>query len=135
MSTSTSSTCATILGCNVEDESGSAQVSTCTLEGAKRRREEEGQTARPAPATQPTPHPHSPRATECPSSYVGPAIIYLKDRRDQTVIQTIRNKLAEQQQEFHEARSETLGYTAYFWVKDVDKQEFDELKGLDVVSG
>ncbi|KAK4040087.1 pectate lyase superfamily protein-domain-containing protein [Parachaetomium inaequale] len=125
-STSASSTCATILGCNVQDDSTRTQVSTCSSAKSKRRRGIP-QTAAPAQATAPVARSASPHAADC-STYAGPAIIYPKNPKDQAGIQRIRDKL--QGEELHEARSDALGFTAFFWVEVLDRDELKQLNDM-----
>jgi hypothetical protein len=69
----------------------------------------------------------SPVADDC-SDYAGPAIVYPKNPKDHAGIQRIRDKL--DGEELHEARSDALGFTAFFWVDGLDRDELKELNDM-----
>lgn len=65
---------------------------------------------------------------------IGPAIVYPKRPKDKASIQAIRDLLVQQQQYFHEARSNALGFTAFFWIGFAEQPELDALNNLEQVS-
>jgi hypothetical protein len=79
--------------------------------------------------------PDSDDGSDCDSDYAKPAIVYLLDGKNQAAVQRIRDKLQEQNQNFYEARSDRLAFTAFFWVEEVFRAESDELKNVPGVSG
>ena len=45
----------------------------------------------------------------------------------------IKDELEEKDIVYFEAKSDTLGFTAFFWLEDVFGDEFDDLDSLDEV--
>lgn len=132
-STTTISTCATILGCNAEDQSTSTQVSTCST----KRRRDVPSTATAAQATAPVARSDSPpdSGSDCSRGPTAPAIIYPLDPKDHDILQAVRNALIELDLNVnHEVRSDRLDFTAFFWVDDVDEEQLEVLDGTTGVS-
>jgi hypothetical protein len=74
------------------------------------------------------------RADSPSACYTGPAVLFPYDPKDQTGMKKIREKLDEQGQEFYEAKSDALGFTAFFWIEYADVPEVEELKLIEGVS-
>ncbi|KAK4247523.1 glucan 1,3-beta-glucosidase [Corynascus novoguineensis] len=132
-STSISSACATILGCNVEDENTGTGVATCTRADSQRKRVA---TLTATPAI-PTPDAVVARATSpSPSGCSptnGPAIIYPKNPKDDSSVRRIRDKLSAMKievEDTHEARSDALGFTAFFWVEYLSSTDMNSLRDM-----
>jgi hypothetical protein len=78
-------------------------------------------------ATAPAVPAQAAAGNDCPG-YFGPLIIFPNDPKDQTGMQRIRSLLEQQQQTFFESRSDKLGFTAFFWVEEVDAEEMTEIR-------
>jgi len=132
-STSTSSTCATILGCNVENKNTATRVSACSSTKTKQKRSV-ARTAAPARAMAPVARRGSGSDGDC--VYKQPAIIYPKNPKDQSSIQKIRDKLKQIEEldgigDMHEAKSDALRFTAFFWVEQLDSVDLEELNQME----
>jgi len=132
-STSVSSACATILGCNIEDESTDTGVATCTRADNQRKKEA---TLTATPAIR-TPDGVVARATSTSPSDCsptdGPAIIYPKNPKDDSSVRRIREKLRAiniEVEDTHEARSDALGFTAFFWVENISSADMNSLRDM-----
>ena len=62
------------------------------------------------------------------SATYGPAIIYPKEPKDQMEIGVIRNKLDDLELIFLEIKSDALGFTAFFWISSIEKNDLDEFQ-------
>jgi hypothetical protein len=115
------------LGCNVENTSTATRVSACSAaKKTKRNLPAVPRTAAPAKATA-----LAARADdECE---VGPAFVYPKDPQDQTGIGNIRQKLEELEVNFREIKSDTLHFTAFFWVASIDQEDLVEVRSVTQV--
>ena len=127
------------MGCNVDDENSTTDVATCTVERARRKRRDTPQTAVPALATAAAAAPVVPRDdtppdsdSDCDDEFGSDSIIYLRDPKDSVAAQKIRDMLADEV--FHEARSEALKFTAFFWVEQLGDNTAAIMKKMDEVS-